>query len=628
MDGIVGARAVEAGVQQAYATSKKCTANDFPLETARCARRFDGQRAEQQAAFSGCDQLAPMSFPNTFQSVKGVTLSLKTKLVGAVALLAMLVGLQAVLTRHLTSSSAERMENAQSVGVDGALLGNRIKLDVVQVQQWLTDISATRGRDGLDDGPDLAAAYAADFEAATRELEALRPELAPKLDELRAVFATYYSTGIKMSDAYVVGGPAQGNIMMGEFDGAAAEMGDAVDALVAGLLAESGQFLTQAVTESRQSGDIAAISALIVLAVVAGMGYLIVRSILNQLRILTSTASRLAGGEATVERIEAHDRDPLGLLAMAFNDLSDLFVAVCDRAESLGNGDISSRHSVPGDLGRAFDSMTESLNEVVAKLRTSANQLANSAVGLTTVATKVGQNVQETAQGAASASEAGNDVSSRVVMVAAAIEEMQASISEVASNATEAARVANDAVDVAHQTSSTITKLDASSEEIGRVIDVINTIAEQTNLLALNATIEAARAGEAGKGFAVVANEVKELATQTAHATREISERIGAIQIDTRDAVTANARIGDTIDRINEISNVIASAVEEQSVTTSEIGRNIEEAAASSRGIAHSINDVAAIATDTTTSAEATSTAAQELSQLANELSGLVSIYH
>lgn len=557
-----------------------------------------------------------------------MALSLKAKLVGAIALVAILIGLQAALTRGLIASSAERMEDAQSVGVDGALLGKRIKLDVVQVQQWLTDISATRGRDGLDDGFDLAAEYAADFEVAVAELEALRPELAPELEELRAVFETYYSTGAKMANAFIAGGPEQGNLMMGEFDDTATAMGQSVDALVAKLLAESDQSLTQAVSESRQAGTISAISALIILIVVAGIGYLIIRSILAQLRILTTTASRLAGGEASVERIEAHDRDPLGRLAMAFNDLSDLFVAVCARAESLGSGDISSSHSVPGDLGRAFDSMIKSLEEVVTKLRTSANQLANSAVGLTAVAAKVGENVQETAQEASIASSAGDDVSSRVVMVAAAIEQMEASISEVANNAVEAARVANDAVDVAQHTSSTINKLDASSEEIGRVIDVIKTIAEQTNLLALNATIEAARAGEAGKGFAVVANEVKELATQTADATREISERVGAIQIDTRDAVTANAQIGETIDRINEISSIIASAVEEQSVTTSEIGRNIEEAATSSRGIANSINDVATIAADTTTSAEATSTAARELSQLANELTGLVSIYH
>jgi methyl-accepting chemotaxis protein len=104
---------------------------------------------------------------------------------------------------------------------------------------------------------------------------------------------------------------------------------------------------------------------------------------------------------------------------------------------------------------------------------------------------------------------------------------------------------------------------------------MITTIAQQTNLLALNATIEAARAGEAGKGFGVVANEVKELAKKTELATGEIGHRIEAIQADAGSAVEALTQIGKIINQINDLQNTIASAVEEQAVTTAEIGRNL-----------------------------------------------------
>ena len=163
------------------------------------------------------------------------------------------------------------------------------------------------------------------------------------------------------------------------------------------------------------------------------------------------------------------------------------------------------------------------------------------------------------------------------------------------------------------------------SGEIGNVIKAIASIAQQTNLLALNATIEAARAGEAGLGFAAVANEVKELAKQTANATEDISQKIEAIQADTKGSVEAIAQITTIINQINDIQNTIASAVEEQTATTNEIARNVNQAAQGSSDIARNITSVAEAAQSTTASASKTQKAAVELSQTATELQELVS---
>lgn len=230
----------------------------------------------------------------------------------------------------------------------------------------------------------------------------------------------------------------------------------------------------------------------------------------------------------------------------------------------------------------------------------------------------------ETTSEAEAVAKSATDLAERVDAVAAAMEQMSASVREIADSAAHATEVAHEAVESAAHTNEQVERLGASSTQVGQVIDVISSIAEQTNLLALNATIEAARAGEAGKGFAVVANEVKELAKQTSGATEDITSIIGTIQSDSRSAVEAIGSISAVIDTIAELQLTIASAVEEQSATTSEVVSNIVEASGSTTDIAQAITVVADATRRTAAAAGKIAGASTDLSNVAERLGGIV----
>ncbi len=302
---------------------------------------------------------------------------------------------------------------------------------------------------------------------------------------------------------------------------------------------------------------------------------------------------------------------------------------VAKAAEALAQGDLTVHAKVKSDdelgmLARGVNQTIDALRTLLLQIHERATHLAGSSEDLIGVSRSMNANANENAEQANRASSGSEDVSKNVQSVSAAMVEMSASIKEISKSTAEAARVATLAARKAETTNATVNKLGDSSAEIGNVIKVITSIAQQTNLLALNATIEAARAGEAGKGFAVVANEVKELAMETAKATEDISAKIETIQNDTQAAVTAIGEIGETIAQINDISNTIASAIDEQAATANEIGRNLRDAARGSGDVASSIVAVADVAHSTASGAHQAESSARDLATMAVDLQEMI----
>lgn len=273
-----------------------------------------------------------------------------------------------------------------------------------------------------------------------------------------------------------------------------------------------------------------------------------------------------------------------------------------------------------GSMARALAKAQDSLSAMLVKVAGTAETVRAAAEDLSASNSRVAEASEESTAQALMVAAASEEVSSNVRAVAGGAEEMSVSIRQIAQNATEAAEVAGQGVRFSNLTAETVGDLGRTSKQIGDFVKVITSIADQTNLLALNATIEAARAGEAGKGFAVVAAEVKQLARESARTADEIAGLVDANQTQTTSAVLAISEISSIIGTINDHQSTIASAIEEQAATTSEISRSVNLAAASSGEIAANVSVVAAAAATSTEVLGRMTLSVEELARMSTEL--------
>ncbi len=297
----------------------------------------------------------------------------------------------------------------------------------------------------------------------------------------------------------------------------------------------------------------------------------------------------------------------VGELTTARKKLTDEAGATNRLAQSVAEENASMDENLHA-VGQAASSTSENMNAVVTsfgELSDGINTIASAAEQASTNVSTMASAAEEMTSNIAGVNNSLGDVNDSVSTVASAVEEMTSSLNDVRSRCEEASEEAVKATQQTKVNAGIMNQLALSAQEIGKVVDVINAIADQTNMLALNAAIEAAGAGEAGKGFAVVANEVKELARQTADATKMISEKVEEMQVNTGEAASASQAVAATIELINNSTSEITHAVDEQTSTTNEIARSIgnvshaaEEVTRNSKELEEAAAEVARAATE------------------------------
>lgn len=438
---------------------------------------------------------------------------------------------------------------------------------VVQIQQFLTDVGATKSDEAKAEALDSLNAALANLD----KLKSSSPEYTDRAQAIKLQVKQLYASGEDMADAYLTQGTDAGNLLMkgaGGFDDASSELADNLD-----RLAKELDLQFSVAVKNTLEATVHAANVQLWGSIVIGLFILTILSILYRNILLPLTAL-----DNSMRNVASGSKD----LTVVLDDSGK-----CEIAQVAGS----------------FNVFVGNIRQLIADFNGSTQQLGVSSVQLKSFSNETLAGMQR--------------LQGETHQVATAMNQMQATVVEVANNAELAAQAAKDSdtqavqgdmivqqtiASIEHltkgveQAGNALQQLQDNADNIGSILDVIRGISDQTNLLALNAAIEAARAGEHGRGFAVVADEVRTLSKRTQDSTNQIQQMIGQLQAGVKDAVAVMdtsrqqavqsteqaAKAGEALSSITQsvamIANMatqIATAAEEQTAVSEEINRNI-----------------------------------------------------
>jgi methyl-accepting chemotaxis protein len=354
------------------------------------------------------------------------------------------------------------------------------------------------------------------------------------------------------------------------------------------------------------------LAALVIAVIACVLGGLAAARLFRPFAMMSGRIESLAAGDLDSPVGDMKRGDEIGAVARSLDTLRGALRRARE-LEGLQSSDAAQAARRRAALDEAIAAFRNRVDALKDALTASTGDMRGRAEEMRQHAAAADAAVADTAR-------ASHETSSSVQTVASAAEELAASIGEIGGQLGQAESLVSSAAGESAAMEAQIGGLAQTAARIGDVVGLIRSIAEQTNLLALNATIEAARAGEAGRGFSVVAAEVKQLAAQTARATEEIAEQIGAVQAATGTTVAAIGRLGDQMRAVQETTAGIAFAVSAQGDATAEISRNVADTAGATGAISHGMTVVADATQRSARLAETVTSAAGSVDTVAADL--------
>ena len=517
---------------------------------------------------------------------KGI--GLFVKIFGGYVLALLMIGVICLIILSGAHKFSVNANNANNIILPNTLKAKDMQLHVIQVQQWLTDISATRGAEGFDDGYDEAADHANEFYSILDEFKSFyksngESDKVSELEAMKKAFDGYYDMGKQMAAAYIKYGPDAGNEFMEKFDPYAEEISEMVDAFVNDL----SEMLVEDVGNISQEANMIQVQTIVVGLVadllLLAIGIFMSLRIVGPIKSFTGILKDISEGEGDLtKRINISANDEIGQMALYFNETFDKICALVStvqaQSEKLSN--------VGADLSTNMTETASAVNEISANIKSIKGQTVNQSASVTETSSTMDQITIGVEKLNELITQQAKNISESSASIGILIQNMDGATSTLIKNSENIKRLSANSESGKAALDKITTAIQEVAEEsrgLMEISNVIQSIAEETNLLAMNAAIEAAHAGDTGKGFAVVADEVRKLAESSAAQTKTIE--------------SALKKITDSINVVIEFSGevvekFVAIEKEVQNVSLQEetIRMTMEEQSENSKGVLESIN--------------------------------------